>query len=382
MSCSGCGCSSRGLVETTATNSYHINDGYTKLTTTDWLEKFDDRSSENQYIEVQFKNTRKEFFLNDTGYGIQKGDLVAVEAQFGHDIGTVTLTGRLAWFQIKRKRIDLDRYAFRKIYRRATQNDIEKWKKAMSLEHEVMLRTRQIVRDLGLDMKVGDVEYQGDGSKAIFYYIAEERVDFRELIKVLAREFRIRVEMKQIGSRQEAGRIGGIGSCGRELCCSSWKTDFNSVTLNAAKVQELPPNVQKLAGQCGKLKCCLMYELDTYLEARDAIPGVLLELETVKGIAYHHKTDILKRIMYYSFDEKSPENLIPVPVDRVKEVINANKKGEKVEYLVERPVGDALQTIDYTTATDDINRFDAQNRRQQKKGRRKSGRRKNRNRNT
>ncbi len=370
MACGGCGCSSRGLVEQEGSSASFIKDGYTKLTTNDWLARFDSHDADHKYLEVQFKNTRKEFFINDSGHSLQKGDVVAVESQFGHDIGTVTLTGRLAWFQIKRKRIDLDRYASRKVYRKASPNDIERWKKAMEQEHSVMLRTRKIVRDLGLEMKVGDVEFQGDGSKAIFYYIAEERVDFRELIKLLAREFRIRVEMKQIGSRQEAGRIGGIGSCGRELCCASWKTDFNSVTLNAAKVQELPPNVQKLAGQCGKLKCCLMYELDTYLEAREDLPKELLELETEKGTAYHHKTDILKRIMYYSFDERSPENLVPVPVDRVKEVIQANKKGVKVQSLVETVTAETAQ-LDYTSATDDIHRFDNQSRTGKKKRRKK-----------
>jgi cell fate regulator YaaT (PSP1 superfamily) len=354
MACNGC--ASRGLVDKGSTSVF-ISEGYTKLTTNDWLSKYEDKGSGTDYAEIQFKNTRKEFFLNANGIPVKKGDLVAVEAQFGHDIGTVTLTNRLAWFQIKRKKIDLDRYEFRKIYRKASTNDIEKWKQAMELEHAVMLRTRKIVRELGLDMKVGDVEYQGDGSKAIFYYIAEERIDFRELIKILAREFRIRVEMKQIGARQEAGRIGGIGSCGRELCCSSWKTEFNSVTLNAAKVQELPPNVQKLAGQCGKLKCCLMYELDTYLEAREEIPKVLLELETANGIVYHHKTDILKRIMYYSFDEHSPENLIPVHVDRVKEIINLNKKGVKVELLSEKIVPELVE-VGYTHEADDIKRFD------------------------
>lgn len=355
MSCNGC--TSRGLQDTDGTSIY-IKEGYTKLTTTDWLSKYEDKTGDSNYLEVQFKNTRKEFFLNERSIPLKKGDIIAVEAQFGHDIGTVTLTGRLAWFQIKRKRIDLERYEFRKVYRKATPNDIDKWKGYVEKEQAIMLRTRKIVRELGLEMKVGDVEFQGDGSKSTFYYIAEGRVDFRELIKLLASEFRVRVEMKQIGVRQEAGRIGGIGSCGRELCCSSWKTDFNSVTLNAAKVQELPPNVQKLAGQCGKLKCCLMYELDTYLEAREGMPKVLVELETPTGIAYHHKTDILKRIMYYSFDERSPENLIPVHVDKVKEIINENKKGVKVDILVSEKESPELVEVGYTNEVSDIKRFD------------------------
>jgi cell fate regulator YaaT (PSP1 superfamily) len=241
----------------------------------------------------------------------------------------------MALLQLKKHNIDPGNYSFKKIYRKARPGDIEKWKAALDREHKTMIRTRQIVKELNLNMKIGDVEFQGDTLKAIFYYIADERVDFRQLIKVLAEEFKVRVEMKQIGARQEAGRIGGIGSCGRELCCSTWKTNFNSVSLNAAKVQELPPNVQKLAGQCGKLKCCLMYELDTYSEARQDIPDQLLELETVQGIAYHHKTDILKKLMYYSFDKSSQENLVPVPVSRVKDIIMKNKKGVKVEALVE-----------------------------------------------
>jgi cell fate regulator YaaT (PSP1 superfamily) len=335
MSC-GNGCLSRGITDISSDDSkVEINEGYIKLPVSDWLAKYTDYLENEDIVEVRFKNTRKEYYRNDNALNLKKSDIVAVEAQFGHDIGTVSLTGKLVAHQLKNKGIDPSIYEFRKIYRKAKPVDIEKWKEALDLEHSTMIRTRQIVKSLNLEMKVGDVEYQGDKSKAIFYYIAEERIDFRELIKTLAREFHIRVEMKQIGARQEAGRIGGIGSCGRELCCSTWKTEFNSVNLNAAKVQELPANVQKLAGQCGKLKCCLMYELDTYIEAREDIPKTLLELETQNGIAYHHKTDILKRIMYYSFEQNSPENLIPVPVDRVKEIILLNKKGIKPDTVAE-----------------------------------------------
>ena len=334
MPCSGC--LYRGLVENgPGERASFINEGYTKLTSTDWISKYESRIQYENIIEIQFKNTRKEYYLNENNIQLKKGDIVAVESQHGYDIGTVVLTSSLVWAQLKRKRIDINRYNPKKIFRKATQTDLQKWKESMELEQATMLRTRQIVNEMGLEMKVGDVEYQGDKSKAIFYYIAENRIDFRELIKVLAREFRIRVEMKQIGSRQEAGRIGGLGSCGRELCCSSWKSEFNSVILDAAKVQELPANAQKLAGQCGKLKCCLMYELDNYMEAREDIPNQLLELETITGVAYHYKTDMLKRIMYYSFDSGSPENLIPVPVSRVKEIIERNKRGIKVEKLIE-----------------------------------------------
>jgi cell fate regulator YaaT (PSP1 superfamily) len=312
-----------------------VKEGYTKLTVTDWLKKYENRPGKDNLVEVRFKNTRKEYFRNNKRLRIRKGDVVAVEAKFGHDIGTVSLNGSLVWHQLKVKGIDIDRHDIRNIYRTATQADIKKWKEALAIEDETMIKTRKIVRELNLDMKLSDVEYQGDMSRAIFYYTADERVDFRELIKILAREFQVRVEMKQIGVRQEAGRIGGIGSCGRELCCSSWKTEFHSVILNAARVQELPANAQKLAGQCGKLKCCLMYELDSYMEAREEIPKVLLELETIGGVAFHHKTDILKRIMYYSYDKNSPEHLIPVPVDRVKEIITMNKKGIKADLVTE-----------------------------------------------
>ncbi|MBN1597122.1 MAG: hypothetical protein JW894_02415 [Bacteroidales bacterium] len=341
--------------------SVQMSDGYGKLPVYDWLEGYTENIKADELVEIQFKNTRKEYYVNNKKIFLKKGDIVAVESQFGHDIGKVNLTGVLTLLQIRRKKINPGKYEFRKIYRKAKPADIVKWKEALSLEQSTMLRTRQIVKELGLDMKVGDVEYQGDKSKAIFYYIAEDRVDFRELIKILASEFRLRVEMKQIGARQEAGRIGGIGSCGRELCCSSWKSDFGSVSINAARYQELPANAQKLAGQCGKLKCCLMYELDTYMEARESIPKVLLELETTKGKAYHHKTDILKRMMYYSYSESSIENLIPIPVEQVKEIIELNKRGISVD-LMKNDIRESDNTkagnLDYVKTEDDINRFD------------------------
>jgi cell fate regulator YaaT (PSP1 superfamily) len=260
--------------------------------------------------------------------------MVAVESSPGHDIGIVSLTGALVYKQLKKlKRKDKD---FKKIYRVARTTDIEKWEQVVALENKTMLRSRQITAQLKLNMKIGDVEYQGDGNKAIFYYIAEERVDFRELIKVLADEFKIRVEMKQIGARQEAGRIGSIGSCGRELCCSTWITNFVSVTTTAAKDQELSLNPQKLAGQCGKLKCCLNYEHDSYLDAQKSFPSTSIVLETREGRAFHLKTDVYKKIMWYSFNEHAAVNLTAVHVDRVNEIIKNNKQGVIVEELVEK----------------------------------------------
>lgn len=363
MACGCNGCNSRGITDISEDgNITKISEGYSKLSTTDWLKDIDNEYSNINLVEVRFKNTHKEYFNNRHQIKLKKGDIVAVEAGTGHDIGTVSLTGKLVLFQIKKRNLDLDRYNSKTIYRKAKPNDINKWKEALTLEHPTMIKARKIIDDLGLDMKLGDVEYQGDKTKAIFYYIADERVDFRQLVKVLAQEFKIRIEMKQIGARQEAGRVGGIGSCGRELCCSTWKTNFNTVNLNAAKIQELSPNAQKLAGQCGKLKCCLMYELDTYLDARDEIPKTLLQLETVKGIAYHHKTDILERIMYYSFNEESMKSLIAVPVDRVKEIITLNKKGIKVDYLVESDkVLKDKDFIDFTE-NNDVDRFNRKRR--------------------
>jgi cell fate regulator YaaT (PSP1 superfamily) len=346
----------------------------TKLSSYDWLKDLPDTSNETNIIEVQFKNTRKEFYTNDAGIILKRGDMVAVESSPGHDIGMVTLTGRLALLQIKKKGLDKKNIEYPKVYRKARESDLEKLKKSRNKEKQTMIRSRQIARDLGLDMKIGDVEYQGDGTKAIFYYIAEDRVDFRELIKHYAREFSIRVEMKQIGARQEAGMIGGIGSCGRELCCSSWRTNFTSVSTNAARYQELPVNAQKLAGQCGKLKCCLMYELDAYLDAREEFPKELLELETKKGIAHHFKTDVFKRTLWYSFSREGAIDFTPVSLDRVKEVIMLNKKGVKVDELsdIKAEVKEVADSITIgNTNTEDINRFDKKKPNKKRKNRNK-----------
>jgi len=305
-----------------------------KLYVYDWLAKIPEGSKPFDIVEVRFKNTRKSYYKNVNGLILKQGDIVAVESSPGHDIGTISLTGQLVIEQLVKNKLKVD-YDFKKLYRKAKPVDIEKWEKAIEKEVSVMLKSRQITEDLKLNMKISDVEFQGDGTKAIFYYIADERVDFRELIKILADEFRIRVEMKQIGARQEAGRIGGIGSCGRELCCSTWISNFTSVTTITAKHQELSLNPQKLAGQCGKLKCCLNFEAECYKDAQKDFPSTNIVLKTKNGDAFHQKTDIYKKIMWYSFDEKHIVNLTAVPVDRVTEVIEINKNGKLVETLIE-----------------------------------------------
>src|SRR6056297_718141 len=308
---------------------------YTKLPVRNWLKDIPGSQNSTDIVEIRFKNTRKEYFQNINHLRLNEGDIVAVEASPGHDIGIVSLTGELVLRKLEKDNISPQETEFKKIYRKAKDTDIEKWRQAVALEQKTMIKARQIARELKLDMKIGDVEYQGDKTKAIFYYIAEERVDFRELIKVLAEEFKIRIEMRQIGTRQESGRIGGIGSCGRELCCSSWITDFVSVTTNAARHQELSLNPQKLAGQCGKLKCCLNYELDCYLDAKKDFPDTSIKLETKQGTAYYQKTDIFKKIHWYTFNPETSENLIAVTVERVKEIIELNNKNQKPDAMNE-----------------------------------------------
>ena len=320
-----------------------------KLPTYNWLKDIPNSLNQNDIFEVRFKNTRKEYFHNINHINLNEGDVVAVEASPGHDIGIVSLTGELVWKKLKQMDISPEETEFKKVYRKAKEADIEKWREAVALEHKTMIKARKLARDLNLNMKIGDVEYQGDKTKAIFYYIAEERVDFRELIKVLADEFKIRIEMRQIGTRQESGRIGGIGSCGRELCCSLWISNFVSVTTNAARYQELSLNPQKLAGQCGKLKCCLNFELDCYLDAKKQFPDTSVELHTKQGPAYHQKTDIFRKILWYSFSKESSENLVPVTIERVKEIIEINRNGECVESLTE--VKDSLEK-DYSFEND------------------------------
>lgn len=304
-----------------------VSDRPEMLSTYNWLKDLPDTSHISNIVEVRFKGTRKEFFRNDDHVPVKIGDLVVVACSPGHDLGYVSLTGTLAKKQFERKIKKQERYTWNKIYRRATEADIKKWDAARKRENPVMVRARQIAADLKLNMKIGDVEFRGDNAKAIFYYIADERVDFRELIRHYAREFQIKVEMKQIGARQEAGRVGGIGSCGRELCCSSWRTDFSSVTSEAALKQGLSPNAEKMAGRCGKLKCCLMYELDTYLEAQDDFPNELLTLETEKGLAKHLKTEILNKKIWYTVENAYGSKPVLLDLEDVKKIIQLNKRG-------------------------------------------------------
>ena len=329
-----------------------------KLGDFDWM----DGITQTQYselFEVRFKNTRKAIMKNTSGQIIKKGDLVVVEAANGHDLGIVTLDGPIVMQQLNRHKIDPDKYEFRRIYRRAKILDIERWQEAIAREHKTMIRARQIAAGLGLDMKIGDVEFQGDGTKAIFYYIADQRVDFRQLIKDFAEEFHIRIEMKQIGARQEAGLIGGIGVCGRPLCCSCYIADFQSITTQAARCQDLSFNPQKLAGQCSKLKCCINYEASVYIDAQKNIPNLHGPLELEDGQAYLMKTDILGGMMYFSYDKSSMAKLFALPAAKVREILSENKKGV-------HPVSLDIQTrepsaeTDFVSAVgdDSISRFD------------------------
>ncbi len=304
-----------------------------KQSSYDWLSDIPESLQSTDLVEVQFKNTRKGYYLNSEGLDLKKGDLVAVEATPGHDIGEVTLTGKLVELAIKKHRWRPDKDGLHKIYRLARPGDIERWEESKLREEPTMIQARQIAMSLGLDMKIGDVEYQGDGNKAIFYYIADGRVDFRQLIRVLADTFRVRIEMKQIGARQEAGRIGGIGPCGRELCCASWMDSFISVNTSAARIQDLSLNPQKLTGMCGKLKCCMNYEVQAYAEAQRSLPSREVVLETRRQSYYHFKTDNFQRLVTYSTSPRFPEKLVTIPAKRVFEVIEMNNRGEKPDTL-------------------------------------------------
>ena len=307
--------------------------GYNKLDSFNWLSDIPSITDENEILEVRFKNTRKGFFRNVNALRLEIGDVVAVEASPGHDIGRVSMIGHLVAEQLKKLKIYQSPDDLKKVYRKAKAVDIQKWEESKKLENSTMLRSRKIAEELKLNMKIGDVEYQGDKTKAIFYYIADERVDFRQLIKVLADEFKIRVEMRQIGARQEAGRIGGIGSCGRELCCSTHITNFISVTTTHAKYQELSLNPQKLAGQCSKLKCCLNFELDCYVDAQRSFPPKDIPLEALDCTAYFQKLEVHKGIYWYSTDQQSSANMVALPVERVREIQALNRKGKKVDKL-------------------------------------------------
>ena len=330
-----------------------------KLSVYNWLSDVPDNSCPSEIVEVRFKNTRKGFYSNPSRLNLQEGDIVAVEAALGHDIGIISLTGELVKEQLRMKKVDLVRNPLKKIYRKAKPHDIEKWQQAIALEHETMIRSRKIAADLKLNMKIGDVEYQGDKTKAIFYYIADDRVDFRTLIKILAETFHIRIEMKQIGARQEAGRIGGIGPCGLQLCCSTYITNFVSVSTSAARYQDISLNPQKLAGQCGKLKCCLNYEVDAYVDAQKDFPSANITLNTGEGLLYHQKTDIFGQVMYYSFDKEGRGALIKLPITRIKEIRALHRKG-----IVPPKANDATEeeeaAIKYTDGVgeESLNRFD------------------------
>ena len=360
-------CSRGCSVERTENGELDCNyrQGCCKLEVYDWLQGVSQEQYKD-YFEVRFKNTRKGIYVNASGQSVKTGDLVVVEAATGHDLGIVTLEGAIVARQMKCKRINPESYEFKKIYRKAKMFDIERWQDAIAREHETMIRSRQIAAELGLEMKIGDVEFQGDGSKAIFYYIADGRVDFRQLIKVFAEEFRIRIEMKQIGARQEAGLIGGLGVCGRELCCSNYISGFQSITTSAARVQDLSLNPQKLAGQCGKLKCCLNYETAVYMDAQSRIPKIYEPLEFEDGLAYLMKTDILREIMYFSYDKSSLANLYPLYAEDVWDIIKMNRRGEKPESLKNDDLPAAPEFV--TAVGDDaINRFDEARKRKKKK---------------
>ncbi|MEQ7798350.1 regulatory iron-sulfur-containing complex subunit RicT [Pedobacter sp. ASV1-7] len=374
--CAPAGCKSNGSCAT---------GGCGKMEVYDWLSNLDMPSNYKpfQVIEVKFKGARKEFFVNNDNIYLEIGELVAVEGPTGgYDIGHVSLTGELVRIQMKRRKTTVDQVT-RKVYRKATEADVEKWKVAKSMEWETMHKARTLALDLRLSMKISDVDYQGDKTKATFFYTAEGRVDFRELIKKMAETFRIRIEMRQIGMRQEAGRLGGIGSCGRELCCSTWLTNFKTVSTAAARYQNLSLNTLKLAGQCGKLKCCLNYELDTYLDALKDIPDRIESLQTEIGIARHQKTDIFKKLMWFSYP--NAEDWIPLKVDRVKEIMAMNKKGQKPINLKEEAVEltpaaviDKIPDYENVVGQDSLTRLDDKPR---NKGNRNQNRNNNQNRN-
>jgi len=345
-------------------NSAHM------LPVTDWLADLPENINTTDLVEVQFKNTRKGYYRNNAHLPIKKGDMIAVEANPGHDIGEVTLTGALVEKQIRKYHIDLTRYEIHNIYRLATEQDLQRREEAKAKEQETMIKARQLAKSLGLEMKIGDVEYQGDGGKAIFYYIADGRVDFRQLIKVYAETFRVRIEMKQIGARQEAGRIGGTGPCGRELCCSTWMTNFHSVGTGAARLQNISLNPQKLAGQCAKLKCCLNYEVDVYEEATAKLPARDVVLHTRDADYYYFSADPLAEQVTYSTDQRVPANLEVISPERAKEIIEMNKRGEKPANLGGKQTSAEAVEVGYQDGAgqDDLTRFD------RRKGDRQGGR--------
>ena len=354
---------SRGCCQTP--KLYHKNEMVfqhrcSKFDSYDWLKNIPAPAAmvPTDVVEVRFKNSRKDFFHLPPDLDAAIGDIVAVEASPGHDIGIVSMVGEMVRFQLHKKHLPSPSEDFKKVYRKARLTDIEKWIAAVETETSTMFRAREIADNLGLLMKINDVEVQGDNTKAIFYYTAEDRVDFRELIKLLAEEFKVRIEMRQIGARQEASRLGGIGSCGRELCCATWMSDFKSVTTNAARVQQLSLNPQKLAGQCGKLKCCLNYEYETYVDAVKGIPNTDIRLKTKRGEAVHQKTDIFQKLLWYSY-VNDLGNLIAVPVDKVIFIQEENKKGNIPEKLEDfSKIIEKKTAFESGAVQDDLTRFD------------------------
>jgi len=359
--CSSGGCGSDGLPAGCKNNGNCSTGGCNKLDVFDYLTGMERTMNPDDYsyVEVRFKNTRKEFFKIPTNIELHTGDLVVVTASHGYDLGMISLSGPLVSIQMNKKKTRKSR-DLEHVKRKANQEDIDLWNEAKSREKETLLKARNIVTELKLDMKVSDVEFQGDNTKAMFYYTSESRVDFRELIKVLAGTFKVRVEMKQIGSRQEAGLVGGIGSCGRELCCSTWLTDFRSVSTSAARYQQLSINPVKLAGQCGKLKCCLNYELDAYMDAFSNFPNTTKKLQTKAGYAFHQKTDVFKGILWYALED-SPGDFVPLTVENVQKVLAMNEQGKKVDSLKSLAVQEVVEVLpDYENVVgqDSLTRFD------------------------
>ena len=380
MACGSCSTGKDGQPKGCKNNGTCGTDSCNKLTVFDWLSNMALPSGEKPFdwVEVRFKNGRKHYYKNSENIPLTIGDIVATQAQSGHDIGMVTLTGELVRIQMQRKEIDQSEVL--KIYRKASQKDIDVWCKSRDKEEPMKVKARQFAIDLKLEMKISDIEYQGDGSKATFYYTAEDRVDFRELIKVFAKEFRTRIEMRQVGFRQEAARLGGIGSCGRELCCSTWLTDFRSVSTSAARYQQLSLNPLKLAGQCGKLKCCLNYELDTYLDELKNFPKTDTKLKTDKGIAVCQKTDIFKGLMWYAYEGEWMNWHILTP-QQANEIIELNKAGKTVTSLEEYAFTESENTkVDFenTVGQDSLTRFDKP-KRKKKRNYKKSNKKRSRN---
>ena len=371
MGCTSCSTGKDGQPKGCKNNGTCGTDGCNKLTVFDWLSNMSLPNGQKPFdcVEVRFKNSRKEFYRNSEGISLAIGDVVATQAKSGHDVGIVTLTGELVKVQMKRKKVDATDKDLPKIYRKASQRDIDIWQKCRDKEAEIQKRSREIAISLKLQMKLSDVEFQGDGSKATFYYTAEDRVDFRQLIKDMAKAFSIRIEMRQIGYRQEAQRLGGIGSCGRELCCSTWLHDFRSVSTSSARYQQLALNPQKLAGQCGKLKCCLNYELDMYLEALKDFPGQDTKLHTEKGVAFCQKSDIFKETLWFSY-KNDPSNWHALSKERVQEILEKNKKKETVasleQYVVETIAEEKL-VFENVVGQDSLNRFDRPKRKKNNK---------------